>query len=120
MAKKKPGSTIPPEKLAGYKKLVTSIPGLELKGAAMPYTSVNGNMSSFLDKDGNLALRLSAEKRDEFIDVFETQLAEQHGVTLKEYVWVPNAAFSKTLLLKKYFQQSHEYVKGLKPKPARR
>ncbi len=40
-------NTIPHEKMALYEKLVSTIPGIELKGATMPYTSFNGHMFSF-------------------------------------------------------------------------
>jgi len=33
------------ESLANYERLVASVPGLERKGAANPYTALNGNMS---------------------------------------------------------------------------
>jgi hypothetical protein len=41
--KKRP---IPPEKIALYDKVVATISHVERKGAANPYTSVNGNMFS--------------------------------------------------------------------------
>ena len=49
---------MPAETLAEYSAAVKATPGAELKGASMPYTSVNGNMHSFLDKLGVCALRL--------------------------------------------------------------
>jgi hypothetical protein len=38
-------------------------------------------------------------------------------VIMKEYVIVPNKLLANTRELKKYFDQSYEYVKSLKPKP---
>ena len=43
--------------LAAYDALVARIPGLERKGVTLPYTSINGNMSSFVTPDGTVALR---------------------------------------------------------------
>lgn len=43
-----------PEIVAAYERLVATIPGLVRKGATMPYTSVNGNMTSYVDKAGRL------------------------------------------------------------------
>ena len=65
MARQSRGATftIAPKVLAAYEQLVASVPGLERKGAAMPYTSVNGNMFSFLDKAGALSLRLPDHER---------------------------------------------------------
>lgn len=63
MAKKKT-SEISEDKLNMYKILVATNPKIELKGVTMPYTSWNGHMFSFLDKDGNLGLRLPKSEID--------------------------------------------------------
>ena len=116
----KPAVTIPAEKLELYEKLVATIPGVDRKGAAMPYTSLNGHMFSFLTAMGTLALRLPADDRDAFLKKFKTRLCEQHGVVLKEYVEVPDALLKKTPEMKKYFKVSYNYVGSLKPKPTTR
>ncbi len=113
-------NTIPPDKLEAYKKLIATKPEIELKGASMPYTSVNGHMFSFLDKDGNLGLRLSAPERNGFIEQYKTRLCEAHGTILKEYVFVPEDLFKKTNELKTWFEKSFVYVGGLKPKPTKK
>ncbi|HVZ39774.1 MAG TPA: hypothetical protein VHI13_10890 [Candidatus Kapabacteria bacterium] len=120
MSKAKAEAGAGAEKLALYEKLVATIPEVERKGATIPYTSVNGNMFSYLSKDGVLALRLPAEARDAFIEKYNTRLCEQYGVVQKEYVEVPDALLKKTAELKKYFAQSHAYVSALKPKPTTR
>ena len=112
--------TIPSEKLELYSKLIATIPGIELKGATMPYTSHNGHMFSFLDKDGNLGIRLPEEEREAFIKKYKTSLFQAHGTVLKEYVTVPEALLKKTSELKKHFKASLEYVRALKPKPAKK
>ena len=50
MPAKNKEATTPAEKVELYNKLVATIPAVERKGASMPYTSLNGNMFSFLDK----------------------------------------------------------------------
>ena len=61
-------STEPPaDRLEFYEKLVASLPGVERKGATVPYTSLNGHMFSYLSKEGKLALRLPEQARAEFI-----------------------------------------------------
>ena len=47
----------PAEIVALYEKLVATVPGVERKGATMPYTSLNGNMYSYVAKDGSVNLR---------------------------------------------------------------
>jgi TfoX/Sxy family transcriptional regulator of competence genes len=103
--------------LAAYEKLVSTNPKVERKGAAMPYTSVNGHMFSFLTKEGRLALRLPQPERDAFLRKYKTKLCEQHGTVLAEYVEVPDALLAKTRELEPYFAKSYAYVGSLKPKP---
>ena len=103
--------------LALYEKLIATNPAVERKGDTMPYTSLNGHMFSLLAKDGSLGLRLSKEDRDKFIVKYDSELMKQYGVIMKEYVIVPNKLLANTRELKKYFDQSYEYVKSLKPKP---
>jgi hypothetical protein len=40
---------ITPEKLALYEKLIATNPKIERQGAANPYTSLNGNMFTYMD-----------------------------------------------------------------------
>jgi hypothetical protein len=113
-------NNIPAEKMALYEKLVSTISTVELKGATMPYTSCNGHMFSFLDKEGNLGLRLSETERTKFIVKHKTRLCEAHGTILKEYVLVPEDLFKKAEKIKKYFADSYSYVSSLKSKPTKK
>lgn len=88
MAKKPPDA--PAEKVALYEQLVASIPEVERKGAANPYTALNGNMFTFLDKTGAVSLRRPQAERDAFIEKHQTRLSQQHGTIMKEYVLVPD------------------------------
>ena len=76
---KPPARTIPAERLALYERLVDTLPGVERKGATVPYTSVNGHMFSFLTPTGGLALRLPAADREAFLERYATTLHEAHG-----------------------------------------
>jgi len=82
----------------------------------MPYTSLNGNMFSMLTKEGIVALRLPAEAREAFLKKHKSQLTEQYGHVLKEYVDVPDSLLKQTRVMKKYFAESFAYVSSLKPK----
>lgn len=90
---------------------------LERKGKAMPYTSVNGNMFSFLDANGSLGLRLPQEARERFMEKHGTGLFMAHGAVMKEYVTVPDHLLQKTNSLKPYFTASLAYASALKAKP---
>ncbi len=114
---KKPAPRAPAEAVALYEALVATRPDVERKGAAMPYTSVNGNMFSLLTPDGTLALRLSESDRAAFMTKYDARQPVQYGVVMKEYVAVPAALLRKTRELAKYFAASHAYASGLRAKP---
>ena len=103
-----------------YKILIATIPKLERKGAANPYTAVNGNMFTLLHQSNRLAIRLPEDKRQEFLKKHKTDLFEAYGAVMREYVAVPDAMLKNTKELKKYLEFSYEYAKTLKPKPSRK
>jgi hypothetical protein len=107
----------PAEYVALYDALLATNPQIERKGATMPYTSVNGNMFSFLTSDGTLALRLPDGDREAFLKRYNTELCKQHGVVMKEYVSVPPSLLQNTRELAKYLDTSYLYACSLKPKP---
>jgi len=108
-------SPIPP-KVDFYDKLIATHPEIERKGAANPYTSLNGNMFTLLHASSRLAIRLPEDQRNEFLKKHKTALFEAYGAVMKEYVAVPDALLKNTKDLQKYLEMSYEYVKTLKPK----
>lgn len=108
------------ENLKLYEELISLFPSVDRKGKSMPYTSLNGHMFSFLDKEGNMGLRLSKPDRENFIIDFKVGLMEQHGRTMKEYVVIPQSLLKNTNSLSEYFKLSYDYVSSLKPKPVRK
>jgi hypothetical protein len=106
------------QKLELYEKLVATKPGVERKGATVPYTSLNGHMFSYLSKEGKLELRLPGDQREAFLKKYKTRLCEAYGVVQVEYVEVPDALLQRTQELGKFFAISYSYVASLKPKPA--
>ena len=103
-----------------YEKLIATIPNIERKGDANPYTSMNGNMFTLLHQSSRLAIRLPDDQREEFLKKYKTSLFEAYGAVMKEYVAVPDAMLKNTKELKKYLEFSYEYAKTLKPKPTRK
>jgi TfoX/Sxy family transcriptional regulator of competence genes len=102
-----------------YDKLIATNPKIERKGAANPYTSLNGNMFTLLHQS-SLAIRLPEDKREEFLRKYNTTLFKAYGTVMKEYVAVPDALLKKTKELQKYLEFSYEYAKTLKPKPTKK
>jgi hypothetical protein len=117
MSPKQAAAGVPAETLALYEKLVATAPGIARKGATVPYTSLNGNMFSYLDKSGSLALRLPAEARAAFVAKYQTGPLMPYGVVQPEYVAVPAALLANTAELAPYFAQSVAYAQGLTAKP---
>jgi len=121
MATSKPPAA-PPDRVAAYDRaLAAADPPLERKGAAMPYTSLNGHMFSFLSASGILALRLPADARERFLDDHASALfIGPHGKPMAEFVAVPTALLDDTARLAPWLEISRAYVAGQKPKPTTR
>jgi len=102
-----------------YDKLIATIPEIERKGDANPYTSLNGNMFTLLHQS-KLAIRLPEEEREKFIKKYKTGLFEAYGAVMKEYVAVPDTLLPKTSELNKYLELSFAYAKTLKAKPTKK
>lgn len=103
-----------------YDKNISILKGIERKGASMPYTSLNGHMFSFINKNGQCGLRLKEEDRTLFIEKYKTTLCVENGSTLKEYVYIPETLFSNTKTIQTWFRKSFEYIAILKPKTTKK
>lgn len=103
-----------------YNELVASVPEIDRKGKTIPYTSLNGHMFSFIAKEGYVAIRLTAEDREKFIEKYNTEIAVSYGAVMKEYVVIPDSLLKDTNLLAVYLKQSLVYIKTLKPKPTKK
>ena len=104
---------------ARYAELVATVHEAQLRGAKMPYTSMNGNMYSYLGENG-VGLRLPADVREAFVVKYQTTLYHTHGIVQKEYVTVPPGLLAKTEELAPYFQASFDYATTLRPKATKR
>ena len=99
-----------------YRHLVAGNTFVEIKGATVPYTSCNGHMFSYLEKDGSFGLRLPPEVLEEFLKKYNTTLFKSYGIIKKEFALVPDELFKNKEELLPYFELSFVYVKSLKPK----
>lgn len=107
------------ETLQLYADLLARV-GLEQKGKKMPYTSMNGNMYSFVAKEGYVGIRLGKEDFEEFIGKYNAEQAISYGAKMHGYVHVPMEVLQQTEELAQYMQKSHDYAKTLKPKPTKK
>ena len=120
-AEKKKATSVPPDKLALYEKLVATTPGIESKsnfGAA--YTAVNGNMYSLISKYGVVGIRLPEPDRSAFLDRYSATIfrADPAWPPNKEYVAVPDGLLPDTAALRPYLAASYRYAQTLRPKAA--
>ena len=120
MAKRAAPSSIPAERIEQYDRLIATLPGIERKGATVPYTSLNGHMFSFLTPTGSLVLRLPAGAREAFLQRHAATLHEAHGTVMREWVSVPDVLLADTAEVAPHFRASHAHVAAQKPKPTKR
>lgn len=109
-----------PEKLAVYQELVAGFDDLAIKGKATAYTSVNGNMFSFLSPDGNLAFRLSDTDRAKYESIFGPSHVIQYNSVMRGYVLVRDELASDRDDLAIWFSRCVIHARTLKPKPSKR
>lgn len=107
-------------KLAIYETLVAETPEVELKGKKTAYTSMNGNMFSFLSPEGQLAFRFQKADREELLERFPDGVVEQYGTVMKDYVAIPDAVIEDGDELKQLFTLSVEQARQLRAKPTTR
>ncbi|MEM8852138.1 MAG: hypothetical protein AAGD34_00470 [Pseudomonadota bacterium] len=103
-----------------YKDLVSAMPNLAVKGKANPYTSMNGNMFSFLDKAGVLCVRLPDANRLAFNKRHGSGPVLQYDAVMKDDVAVPESLAADPAALSSLFKDSIAYAKTLPAKPTKR
>lgn len=106
--------------LARYRAMMDAFPDIVVKGKANPYTSMNGNMFSFLDKTGMLCLRLSKAERADFIEAYGTAPVVQYGAIMEEYVAVPEVLACDQAALQGWFGKCIVYAASLPVKATKR
>lgn len=111
----------PAEALDLYAAVVdASSSDIPLKGAKNPYTARNGHMFSFLDGDGVMALRMSDEQQEEFLERYKSGPVMQYGSVMRGYLSVPADLLEKTAELGAWFEKSYEWIGTLEPKPTKK
>jgi hypothetical protein len=106
----------PADRLALYEELTASVEGVERKGAANPYTSRNGYMTSFIDKDGKVSIRLDQADREAFIARYDSRISMQYGKQMRDFVVVPDELLARQDELRPWFVRSWDFVGTLDPK----
>ena len=105
-----PGS---PDDLARYVAMVERHGHAEVKGAKNPYTSRNGWMSSFLDPDGLICFRLSADERASLLKEGGGEV-QQYGKNMPDFASAPGGADDDEL--DRWLAISWDHTGSLEPK----
>lgn len=102
--------------LAYYDAAVSTQTEFQRKRKTMPYTSANGYMFSFINKDGLLGVRLPKEAREKFLESHDSVPFLSHGATMKDYVVIPNDLLGNIDVLSDLLIQGFKHVMSLPPK----
>ena len=82
----------------------------------MPFTSENGYMFSQLNKDGELGIRFSEERKKQLMEELNTSVFKSYGAVMKGYILIPESLLNDLELMDKFLQESYEYVMSLPKK----
>lgn len=99
--------------LEHYKKALALVPEIELKGKNNLYTSSNGYMFSFVNKDDELGIRLPKDAQAEFLSQYSTGPFKSYGATMRDYVVIPQEILADSQLIARYLKQGFDYVNSL-------
>ncbi|MFY0592982.1 hypothetical protein [Roseivirga sp.] len=114
-------ATPPPEEnLKQFQYAVSLVPEMELKGKNMWYTSMNGNMYTYMGKEGILGIRLGKAEYEAFREKYKVGDLKSYGAVMREYVPLPQELFEEEETLKIYMEMTHAYAKTLPPKPTKK
>lgn len=120
MTARKPTSAAPEAETRLYAAAVAATEGCELKGATMPYTSINGNMYSFLGKNGVVAIRLGEAERVKLGQSGGEPYVHESGAAMKEYMSLPSSILADGKSAAGWLTRSLAFAATLKPKATAR
>lgn len=104
------------QKIECYKEILETA-GLELKGKNNLYTSHNGHMFSFVGQEDIVAVRLSKDDQEMFLEKYDTPFpVQQYNSNMRDYVELPDELLKDTKTAAKYFAKSLEFIKTMPPK----
>lgn len=102
-----------------YKRTVAKHEDIKVKGVKTSYTSINGNMFSFVDDQAQICLRFSEDRKAELNRFYGSSDVLQYGAVMRGYISLPGEIVVAEATLDKLFSESLEFAKGLRPKPTK-
>ena len=73
-------------------------------------------MTSFIDKEGEVSIRLDKADREQFIEHYGSRISVQYGKNMPEFVVVPDGLLERQDEIRPWFIRSWEWVGTLAPK----
>ncbi len=103
-----------------YAALAETHWNLPIKGKANPYTSMNGNIFSFLSKEGEICLRLSKDNQTAYWQAHGREPVTQYGSVMQGYVALSDDVLKDTDLSARWFDQCLADARALPAKPTKK
>lgn len=103
-----------------YDAVINGDDRVELKGKTMHYTSMNGNMFSFVSKDGEVGFRMSKENQQWFKDNHGAGVMYQHNSVMRDYVHLTEESVFDMDVMKDALNKSVEFAETLPVKPTKK
>ena len=107
-------------RLTLYDQAVEACPRFERKGKSTAFTSANGYMFSYLNKAGELGIRLSTDLQEKFSEANEVKPFLSNGTVMRDYVLIPETMLDDVSAISSLLDQSYDHVMSLKPKPGKK
>ncbi len=82
----------------------------------MPYTSANGHMFSFFNKDNEIGIRFSKEIQKEYMEKYDTIIYKSNNAVMRGYILISNEMMEDLNNVVKLLNESFDYVMSLEPK----
>lgn len=99
-----------------YDRAVGAIAQFDRKGKAVPYTSANGYMFSFINKADEFGIRISPVAGKAFDEKHGTGPFMSHGSKMREYISIPNEMMADEKQIRELLYEGYNYVMSLPPK----
>ena len=109
-----------PEKPPNFERYVALLARylkVEPKGAKSAYTSMNGNMYTFLDPDGRLCVRLGKDEQKAFLEKHPGSEVVMYNSVMRGYVGLPAEMFASDDEAGRMLKASFAFAETLPAKP---
>ena len=99
-----------------YRTLLDKCSRFDLKGKSTMYTSSNGHMFSFLNKEEEIGIRFSKEVQEMYFEKYKTSFYHSHGSVMKGYILLTESMLVEPENILVLLNESFDYVNSLPAK----